>query len=52
MKTLKNFLQTNPSFFKCGTERVSKRSGISQNTINKFKKSSEYKTLKNNYLNS
>ena len=52
MKTLKTFLQKNPSFFKCGTERVSKRSGISPNTINRFKRSSEYKTLKTNYLNS
>ena len=52
MKTLKNFLQKSPSFFKCGTERISKRTGICCNTINKYKKSAEYKTLKNNYLNS
>lgn len=51
MKKLINFYTSTPSYFKCGNEAVSKRSGVAISTIKKFKKSPSYATLKSDYLN-
>jgi hypothetical protein len=50
MKTLQKFLSSRPSYFKCGVERLAKATGIATSTINKFRKTNEFKDMKKNYL--
>jgi hypothetical protein len=50
MKTLKTFLEKKPSYLKWGAERLAKVTGISINTVNKFRNSPEFKAMKKNYL--
>jgi hypothetical protein len=51
MKTLINFLSSNPSYVKCGNNRIAKRTGLKESTVAKFKKSSIYQELAKNYRN-
>lgn len=51
MKTLEQFLTKRPSYTKCGNAVISKYSGISENTVAKFKKTEMFKTIFNNYTN-
>ena len=52
MKTLQNFLTKNPGYFKRGSQSLAERTNISINTVNKFKKSTQYSEMKKNYINS
>jgi|JRYI01.1.fsa_nt_gb hypothetical protein len=52
MKTLEKFLKENPSYCKCGNERISKLTGISLDTIKRFKKTNFFKNINSNYRNS
>lgn len=52
MKTISNFLRTNPSYVKCGAAKIAKRLKLSLNTVERYKRSAEFKTLNSNYRNS
>ena len=49
MKTLTNFFTKYPSYTKCGNSRISQRTGISENTIQKFKKTALFAAMRNQY---
>jgi uncharacterized protein YerC len=49
MKRLEQFLTNYPSYCKCGNEKIANASGISINTISRFKRSDRYKTINKNY---
>ena len=49
MKTLENFLKNNPSYCKCGNERIANACGISVNTNKRFKSSETFKNLNKTY---
>lgn len=51
MKTVENFFKNNPSYVKCGTQRISERLGLSPKTIQKFRKTETYRKIKIAYLN-
>jgi hypothetical protein len=49
MKTLNTFLTKCPSYIKCGPARIAKATGISLNTVIKFRKTPEYIQIKTKY---
>lgn len=49
MKYLSIFLNQCPSYVKCGDEKIANATGISINTVKKFKKTKEFKKLNQNY---
>lgn len=52
MKTLTNFLISNPSYCKCSNERIAKRTGLKESTVKRFKKTLIFSSINNNYRNS
>ena len=51
MKTLTTFLSSNPSYVKCGNQKISDYTGISTTTIARFKKTKFFKELNRSYRN-
>ena len=51
MKTLTTFLSTNPSYLKCGNERIAKATGLKETTVARFKKGTMYAEMSKNYRN-
>ena len=51
MKTLASFLTENPSYCKCGNERIARATGIKATTVARFKKTSTFKNLNSQYRN-
>ncbi len=50
MKRIENFYRSNPSYTKWGTMRVATKTGLSVTTVERFKKTDTYKTIKQAYL--
>lgn len=51
MKRLGSFLKENPSYCKWGNERISNITGISIETVRRFKRTQEFKQMNKNYRN-
>lgn len=51
MKTLTNFLTLNPSYCKCGNERIAKATGLSPKTVARFKNTDTFRNINQNYRN-
>lgn len=52
MKRLEQFMTENPSYTKWGNERLATKLNLKVSTVEKFKKSATFKTIKSNYINS
>jgi len=50
MKRISSFLTLNPSYTKWGSSRLAEKTSLSVTTIERFKKSEEFKNIKRNYL--
>ena len=50
MKKIENFLKSKPSYTKWGNERLAAKTGLALSTIQKFKKTSSFKEIKESYL--
>jgi len=50
MKRLKTFLTNNPSYVKCGVQRLVKATNLSERTVVAFRKTNDFKILKQQYL--
>lgn len=51
MKTVENFLKTNPSYVKCSADRIANRLHLSVNIVNRFRRTDTYKNIRIAYLN-
>lgn len=51
MKRLQAFLQEKPSYTKCSSAKIAEMTKLSINTVERFKKTAEYKAIKSSYLN-
>lgn len=51
MKKLENFLKMKPSYCKWGNERISHITGITLETVRRFKRTKEFKQINKNYRN-
>ncbi len=51
MNKLEQFLRDNPSYCKCGNQRIADACGISINTVARFKNSQTYKKINKTYRN-
>jgi hypothetical protein len=51
MKTLINFFNSNPSYFKVSTARIASRTNLTEKTVIRFKKTPEYRLMKSMYIN-
>lgn len=49
MKKLETFLRNNPSYTKCGVEKVAERANVAVSTVLRFRKTEIYKSIKENY---
>ena len=50
MKTIENFLRQYPSYTKWGTSRLAKRVNLAESTVNRFKKTEKFRSIKMDYL--
>jgi hypothetical protein len=50
MKTLTTLFTNNPSYMKWGNQRIADKTGLKVSTVERFKKSPIYRTMKNQYL--
>ena len=51
MKRLLILFKTKPSYLKWGSARVAEKLGLSEKTVLSYKRTSEFKKLKENYYN-
>lgn len=49
MKRLITFLTQNPSYVKCGNQKIADATNISINTVARFKRSRQFKALNKEY---
>jgi hypothetical protein len=49
MKKISTFLAQNPSYVRWGSERLAEKANVALSTVNKFKKTEEYKQIKDTY---
>lgn len=50
MKKIEQFLRENPSYIKCGNEKIAKYAKVAMSTVLKFKKTSAFQEIKQTYL--
>lgn len=50
MKRIENFLRQYPSYTKWGTSRLAKRVNLAESTVNRFKKTEKFRSIKMDYL--
>ena len=50
MKTLTAFYTKNPSYLKVGSAKVAIKTGLKTATVDKFKTTPEYRTMKSQYM--
>jgi len=52
MNTLIKFLNSKPSYLKSSTTMIAAKAGVAESTVIRFKKSSQFKTMRTMYVNS
>lgn len=50
MKRIQEFFQARPGYTKCGNERVATAAKCAVSTVVRFKKTDEYKSIKQTYM--